>query len=75
MRGTGRDGAQMFPYFRPWLEENVEGMDIDETNPPQESIELPPATRNEGTAAKTKTTTTMTTTLYRCSFGCACVLV
>eukprot|EP01094_Clydonella_sp_ATCC50884_P019109 TRINITY_DN3667_c1_g1_i1.p1 TRINITY_DN3667_c1_g1~~TRINITY_DN3667_c1_g1_i1.p1 ORF type:complete len:657 (+),score=226.26 TRINITY_DN3667_c1_g1_i1:47-1972(+) len=52
--------GKVFPNFRPWLEDNVEGMDIDYTNPPQHSISLPPAVQNnefvqavEGHAART----------------------
>ena len=45
--------GKVFPNFRPWLEENVEGMDIDEVNPPQQSIreKLPAPVINDGTVA------------------------
>ena len=61
----------MFPFFRPWLEENVEGMDIDETKQPQESIELPPAIVNNGIVTITITITIIHT--YSCIDTCLSV--
>ena len=39
---------QTFPKFRNWIQGFVDGIDIEEFNPPQEDIEVPESIINQG---------------------------